>query len=130
MVRGSYPDIRFEVDVPPATVVVEPKAFARIVDNLLANAAKYNRKNGRVLVVFEPESGRLVIEDSGKGMARPERIFERFYKESESGSGIGMHIVKKLCDSIGVKIAIESEPARGTRVSLDLGAILSKRTTR
>ncbi|WP_456450090.1 sensor histidine kinase [Hydrogenimonas sp.] len=130
MIKGSYPDIRFVESVPPTTVVVEPKILARIVDNLLSNAAKYNKKGGEVRVGFDEASATLFIEDSGRGIEKPERIFERFYKESETGHGIGMHIVKKLCDSIGVKITIESEPARGTRVALDLGGILSKGSAR
>jgi len=111
-------------------VVVDPKIFARILDNLLSNAARYNKKGGAVTVRFLRESSTLLIEDSGRGIERPERVFERFYKESEGGQGIGMHIVKKLCDSIGVGVSVESEPGRGTRIALDISAIVSETASR
>jgi signal transduction histidine kinase len=130
MVRGSHPDIGFELDVEGTTVVADPKIFARILDNLLSNAAKYSDKGSRVRVRFARRDKKLVIEDSGRGIRRPEKVFERFYKEGETGHGIGMHIVKKLCDSLGVKIEVESEPGRGTRISLDLGPILSESAAR
>lgn len=129
-IGGAHPEIVFKTRIPPATVVVDPKIFARILDNLLSNAVRYNKKGGEVVVRFLPESSSLVIEDSGRGIERPERVFERFYKESDTGHGIGMHIVKKLCDSIGVAISIESAPGRGTRVTLDLSEILSAVTKR
>jgi len=129
-IGGAHPEIAFKTDIPPVTVVVDPKIFARILDNLLSNAARYNKKGGAVTVRFLRESSTLLIEDSGRGIERPERVFERFYKESEGGQGIGMHIVKKLCDSIGVGVSVESEPGRGTRIALDISAIVSETASR
>ena len=130
MIRGSHPGIRFDLSIESATVVADPKIFARILDNLLSNAAKYSEKGGEVRLSFDKKSHTLIIEDSGRGIRRPDKVFDRFYKESESGHGIGMHIVKKLCDSLGVKIEVASEAGRGTRVSLDLGPILSESAAR
>lgn len=130
MVRGNSPGIRFDLQVDAATVVVDPKLFARILDNILSNAAKYNSDKGVVSVRYESDGKKLVVEDSGWGIQRPEKVFERYYKERETGHGIGMHIVKKLCDSIDVDIEVESEPEKGTRITLDLRPILSETTAR
>jgi len=61
---------------------------------------------------------RLIIEDSGVGIKEPQKIFDRYYKESQRGIGIGLHIVKKLCDEIGVDIRIETEIGVGSRFIL------------
>ena len=68
----------------------------------------------------------LLIKDSGRGIDNVKKVFERYYKESERGLGIGMHIVKKLCDALGIGIRIESEPGKGTIVALDLGKVIVK----
>lgn len=62
----------------------------------------------------------LSIKDSGKGIANPSKIFNRFYKEQERGIGIGLHIVKKLCDELKIGIDVKSELGVGTTFTLKL----------
>jgi len=73
--------------------------------------------------VYEQKNKTLNIIDSGKGIQNPKRIFERFYKEQERGIGIGLHIVKKLCDELDVKISVDSKLGSGTAFSLDLSKL-------
>jgi len=68
----------------------------------------------------------LMIKDSGIGMLNPSKIFERFYKEQDRGIGIGMHIVKKLCDELSIDIKIESREKNGTEIMLDLSQVILK----
>ncbi|NPA29649.1 MAG: HAMP domain-containing histidine kinase [Epsilonproteobacteria bacterium] len=124
VMRGNFPDIKCHVDVPPTILHADAKALTRILDNLLSNAFRYNKPGGEVRLFFDPQSAILTIEDSGRGIQRPHKVFERFYKESSSGNGLGMHIVKKLCDALEIPITLESEPARGTTVRLDLGRLV------
>jgi signal transduction histidine kinase len=93
-------------------------AFIRILDNLLTNAAKYNKKNGSVFVTYKENV--LEIEDTGIGIKNPDKVFQRFYKEHERGIGIGLHIVKKLCDELGIRIGLTSEVGTGTSFFLKL----------
>ena len=124
MLQANYPDIKFIVEIDNNLQLYTNKdAFLRIINNLLSNAAKYNKKGGEVRIGFE--NAKLVIADTGKGIQNPKRIFERFYKEQERGIGIGLHIVKKLCDELGIIIAVESEVTKGTKFTLDLSNIIS-----
>ncbi|MEO1938878.1 MAG: HAMP domain-containing sensor histidine kinase [Sulfurimonas sp.] len=120
----NYPDINFSSDIANnITLHTNKDAFVRILDNLLSNAAKYNKQNGYVKLFYKEK--KLIIKDSGKGIVNPKRIFERFYKEQERGIGIGLHIVKKLCDELGIVITVESEVEKGTKFTLDLSNIIS-----
>ena len=118
-----YPDIRFHLEAAPLALSANREALTRIIDNLLENAAKYNVRNGRVTVTLESTGKRLKIADTGRGIKEPQRVFERFYKEHERGMGIGLHIVKKLCDEMGIGVAVTSEPGSGSCFELSLGAL-------
>ncbi len=117
-----YPDIIYHADLTPFKIRANKDAFARIIDNLLSNAGKYNKAEGQVLVMME--GSQLKIEDTGKGIAHPEKVFERYYKEQERGVGIGLHIVKKLCDEMHIAVHISSRAGKGTTFTLDLSRII------
>lgn len=122
-----YPHLVYELSGGPMMLKSHRDGMNRIVDNILSNASKYNRENGRVFIYLYPESMRVIIEDTGKGIAHPEKVFDRFYKEHDRGLGIGMHIVKKMCDQMNIKIWIESRVSVGTKVILDVSKILIQR---
>ena len=122
LIESNYRDITFHIEVPATVLHVNKDSFTRIIDNLLSNAAKYNKKEGYVKVYLKEDV--LVIEDSGKGIEHPKRVFERFYKEQERGIGIGLHIVKKLCEELEITISLESTVGVGTRFFLNLRAIM------
>lgn len=120
LIRKIYPDITFDLKASKLEINTNRDAFIRILDNLLSNAAKYNQENGRVYVTIDADTSRLQIEDTGKGIAFPDRAFDRFYKENSRGIGIGLHIVKKLCDSMDIPISLSSIIGKGTTFTLDL----------
>lgn len=111
-----YPKIKFIKKLEPLHVNSDEDALPRIVDNILTNACRYNRKNGEVIITTSKNI--LLIEDSGIGIANPKRVFERYYKETERGLGLGMNIVKRLCDDLHIGIKINSEINKGTIVKL------------
>jgi two-component system, OmpR family, phosphate regulon sensor histidine kinase PhoR len=93
--------------------------------NLVENAIKYGRANGRVVL-----SGRaledhveLCVKDDGPGIPAEarERVFERFYRADKArsrdagGTGLGLSIVKHIVQSHGGKVWVESEPGKGAR---------------
>ena len=123
MLVKTYPDIHFNITMESVKIKTNPEAFTRILDNLLSNAAKYNRQGGSVNVSFEPAGSILKIVDTGKGIKDPARIFERFYKEQDRGIGIGLHIVKKLCEELKIKINVESKLDQGSTFSLNLSSL-------
>ncbi len=125
LIENSYPKLAYSVAIEEnVRLFVERKFFTRIIDNLLSNASKYNKKEGSVSVIFNEAQKSLQIVDTGKGIKNTTRVFERFYKEHERGVGIGLHIVKKLCDEMQIEIKIESQVDRGTSVVLFLERVL------
>ena len=118
LIEKNYRDIDFSVEGVEINLHLNRDSFARVIDNLLSNAAKYNKKNGEVKLIVKKD--RLIISDTGKGIQNPKKVFERFYKEQERGIGIGLHIVKKLCDAMEIQIDVESEVGRGSRFILVL----------
>ena len=119
-----YPDISYTLSMKDINLDTNKDAFTRIVDNILSNAGKYNITNGTVNIFLDQNA--LVIKDSGVGMINPSKIFDRFYKEQDRGIGIGMHIVKKLCDELSIEIEIKSREKNGTEVILDLSRVILK----
>jgi signal transduction histidine kinase len=122
--RTLYPDVTYEVSVPRTMLTTNRDALTRILDNLLSNAGKYNKKEGSVSVTIS--GGTLAIRDTGKGIAHPSRVFDRYYKEQERGIGIGLHIVKKLCSTLGIVPKIESRRGKGTTFFLKLDPLIAK----
>jgi signal transduction histidine kinase len=116
-----YRDINYSYDIQSLYVITNKDAFIRIIDNLLSNAGKYNKTNGSVKVYMH--NNKLIIEDTGVGIKNPSKIFTRYYKEQDRGIGIGLHIVKKLCDELHLRIKVKSKENEGTQMILDISAI-------
>ncbi|MDO4378689.1 MAG: ATP-binding protein [Erysipelotrichia bacterium] len=103
-----------------------------ILYNLLDNAIKYNKENGKVTVVINQEQDEIIIEvdDTGIGIAKEdqERIFERFYRVDKShskatgGTGLGLSIVKHAVMYHGGRIDIVSELNKGTKIKVIIPA--------
>lgn len=124
LLASNYRGVEFIVDIPKVTLETNKDAFSRIVDNLLSNAGKYNKRDGKVFLRLEQET--LIVEDTGKGIKNPKRVFERFYKEQTRGIGIGLHIVKKLCEELKIEISLSSEVDVGTTFRLNLHKLMKR----
>lgn len=120
-----------ELTVLPCRAVVrsDPAMLARLLRNLLSNALRYTR-SGRVLVGCRRRGGALRIDvlDTGPGIAadRQDEIFEDFHHgdqplpEGEVGHGLGLSIVRRLAETLGHGLSLESYPGRGTRFSVEV----------
>ena len=117
-----YSGVTYISDMDSCIVITNKDAFTRILDNLLSNAGKYNKPNGQVKVYLSHH--KLIVEDTGKGIKNPSMIFTRYYKEQDRGIGIGLHIVKKLCDELHLKIKVKSQEGIGTKIIVDISAIV------
>jgi K+-sensing histidine kinase KdpD len=96
-----YDYLDWKVDMYSLTLCADKQAFERVIYNLLSNACKYNTSNGKIEIFLE--GTRLSIHNSSYGVKNPNKVFERFYKESERGLGIGLHIVDKLCQNLNIE---------------------------
>jgi signal transduction histidine kinase len=106
----------FEVNIAPAvTMVLNRQALHTALMNLLRNAVQYTEK-GFIRVDFD--NRRLSISDSGIGIepAYLPLLYERFFRGSTQGEGlgIGLAIVKRICDHYGWRIEVDSTPGKGT----------------
>lgn len=111
----------------------------KIILNVLSNAVKNTPKNGLISVSVEmandlKDSNRknliFKFSDNGRGMDAGQlaKVYQLFYKSEESGSGIGMALVKSLVDLLNGKITIESEVNKGTEVTVILPVYLKLST--
>jgi signal transduction histidine kinase len=113
--------------LPP--VIGDRGKIKQVLLNLLTNAIKYNREGGHIHVSGQNEAGRLrvAVRDTGKGIP-PEslpRIFEKFYRVPDSegwsqGTGLGLAIAKRIAESHGGKMLVESTVDVGTTFSFTL----------
>lgn len=116
VLQKLYPSIQITKNSSNISVKSNKNAVDRILDNLLTNACKYNKKNGQVAITVS--NNKIVIKDTGIGIKNTNKVFQRYYKENENGLGIGMSIVKKLCDILAISITIQSIIDGGTSVEL------------
>ncbi|HET8712412.1 MAG TPA: ATP-binding protein [Gemmatimonadales bacterium] len=118
---GGMP--RFEVQAGNG---VTPPALARrdevkeVLVNLLENAR--NAEATRVTVRIAAGGRQLVVADDGRGIS-PDvlpRVFEPTFSTTSSGAGLGLAIARRLVESWGGVISLDSDPGKGTRVTLTL----------
>ncbi len=116
--KKLFPKIEFTRNLSPLHINSDKDSISRILDNILTNACKYNKKRGKVIITTT--SNTIVVQDTGIGIKNPQKIFDRYYKENERGLGIGMNIVKRLCDELNIQILIQSKIDKGTTIKLIL----------
>jgi signal transduction histidine kinase/HAMP domain-containing protein len=96
-----------------------------VLINLVENARDAGASLVNVTVRGEPDGAvRLDVADNGRGIAADDlaHVFEPHFSTTTSGTGLGLAICRRLVESWGGTIAIESEPGRGTTVTMVLPA--------
>jgi signal transduction histidine kinase len=100
--------------------------LARVLQNLLQNAIRHTPVDGtvRMEALRGPHGLEVIVQDSGEGIA-PEaldRVFEPFWRgdaaRSSDGAGLGLALAKRIVESLGGEIRVQSEPARGSRFAI------------
>lgn len=100
-------------------LVAERPLLEIVIGNLLRNAL-FNTQSGSV--VFRLDASKLTVTDSGVGMSPEvlERALEHHFKgASSAGAGVGLSLVKRICDRYGWHISIDSQQEHGTTVEID-----------
>jgi signal transduction histidine kinase len=97
------PEVKIEKEFPSGLFVAGEKRYTSlIVQNLLENARKYNRADGRIRVSAHANGSTVVLRigNTGRTIPRGENIFERFHHSSSpsaaSGHGIGLNLAREL----------------------------------
>lgn len=103
--KQIFCDITFHISCHNFKVKINENALKQILQNIISNGCKYNSQYGSVSIYTKENV--LYIQDSGKGIKEPEKIFERSYS-GENSSGIGLDIVKRLATSMDIEIKVFS----------------------
>jgi two-component system sensor histidine kinase BaeS len=117
--------VRLELECDDtATIYGDPDKISQILINLLVNALNATDKGGSVHIGAGNSAGEghIEIRDSGSGIKKDDMpfIFERFYKASRKGLGLGLTIAKELAEAHGGGIEVQSEYGKGSTFTLRL----------
>jgi signal transduction histidine kinase/tetratricopeptide (TPR) repeat protein len=130
--QAAFTDFTLESEIEDGLPAIhaDKDSLSRAVFNLLDNAVKYSGANPRVVLrAWSAEDAVcLQVEDHGIGIGKSEqkKIFEKFYRSESAlesdikGSGIGLPLVEHVVRAHGGKVLLESEPGKGTQVTIRL----------
>ncbi|WP_373000965.1 sensor histidine kinase [Sulfurimonas sp.] len=103
-----------------AVLNIDSKKLSKLIDNILSNAIKYNKINGSIYI--DLKANNLTIKDTGKGIKEEhiDSMFDRYarFDKIVGGFGIGLNIVKMICNEYGLTINITSKFGNWTEVSV------------
>ena len=115
-------------EVKELYIKTDKNGFIKMLENLISNAIKYNKKDGFVKVYTDENN--LCIQDSGIGIDTKNLfiIFDKSFQENPTtkGFGLGLSIVKSFCDKHKIKIKIDTKLDKGTIIILDIKEIIDK----
>jgi signal transduction histidine kinase len=123
-------DERIKPSLPPEPVMVslDPARFNHVLDNLLMNALKYSQDEVHVRVSRGEGNASISIADRGIGIPASElgTVFSRFGRASNarrkgiSGSGVGLYVSRKIVETHGGSIAVQSKEGEGSTFTVTL----------
>ncbi len=112
-------------DIPSSLILrANQRQFERMLTNVVANAIKFSSQGGVTIAARQNRHDTITItvKDTGRGIrGDTDRIFEPFVRgdqDPESGYGIGLALVKVFAEMNDCRIAVDSEPGKGTIVVL------------
>ncbi len=109
-------------------VVTDPYYVDMIMENIISNAVKYSLPGGTMEIRTGKENGKVIIEvvDYGGGIKEEDMgsVFNPFFRSDSlnhkhiTGSGLGLSIVKKASEVLGVQVKLENHPGKGLKVQI------------
>lgn len=125
--------IKVENKVCDINIKTHESLFTDLVTNIYENAIKYNKTKGQIIIKCEKNKKniKLIIEDRGIGIKKEDlpRIFERFYVADKQrtrtlkSTGLGLSIVKHICDYLNYDIKVESKYGYGSKFIILIPAL-------
>lgn len=110
------------------TLLSRRERIVEIVGNLIRNAIRYNKDGGSIAVLLTEKQ--LEVSDTGIGISEEDlpRIFDRFFTADKShggkngGFGLGLSVVRKLCEKAGWNLTVKSKLGKGTTFTVAFAA--------
>ena len=126
--RGIEVESEYQENIPG--IMADNNELTRLYTNIIGNAVKYNKDNGKIRISVRTQGNYIVtkISDTGIGM-KPEdkaKLFSEFfrikndYTRNISGTGLGLSIVKRIAESYSGKVEVESEYTKGSAFTVYL----------
>ena len=117
-------------DSGPAMIKADRFRVEQIVANLLSNASKYSPEKSEIRLTVREKAGRLTIavKDRGVGISAKDqvRLFDTYFRAndsmtmSQSGTGLGLPIVKALVEAHDGEVSVKSAPGKGSMFTVEL----------
>lgn len=124
-------NMSLEVDLPNLKINTDKKWIEFILNQIINNSIKYKKNNNsliRIEGIEEKDKIVLSVYDNGIGIPTSDinRVFEKSFtgtngRNTTKSTGMGLYIIKKLCNKLGHKIYIESEENIYTKVIIEFG---------
>ena len=131
-VQADKFNIQIEVEYPEEKIgklFVDSEKIAWVLTNLLSNAIRHSKENGRVIIGAKQDENwiELYVQDFGKGIdpRYHKSIFDRYFRvpgTKVQGSGLGLSISKDFVEAHGGTLTVESELGKGSRFVMRLKA--------
>jgi len=120
--RAPRVDVRVAIDPSVPRFAFDRDQVTQVLWNVALNGVEAMEGRGRLSfeVARKHDDVVLAISDTGPGIPRDRlpRVFEPFYSGKPNGSGLGLTIAERIVAAHGGRIEIDTEPGRGTRVTL------------
>ncbi|MGV8073041.1 MAG: nitrogen regulation protein NR(II) [Syntrophobacteraceae bacterium] len=128
LVESAFQDrnirIQMELTPSPLTIMGDPDQLKQVFLNLLQNAVEATSGAGKIRVTssVHAKTGRVIFEDNGCGIPEDilEKIFDPFFTTKPEGTGLGLAISRNIISDHGGSISIQSSPAQGTTITIEL----------
>ncbi|HLI27079.1 MAG TPA: sensor histidine kinase [Chloroflexota bacterium] len=126
---GVPQPVRYTPAPAPILLLADPARLARVLDNLLANAAKYSAPTAPIdVATYVDDQAHVAVRDRGVGIPPEElpRLFHRFYRTRDArrgrqgGLGLGLYISHQIVAAHGGQLRVESRVGEGSCFTVDL----------
>jgi signal transduction histidine kinase len=131
LAREKNVDLKVEAPAGMPAIETDKDALEQVLHNLLDNALKFTPGGGEVVLSADPlpkGGARIQVRDTGQGIPEEEleHIFDRFVRVERSrsqrygGSGLGLAVCREILNLLGGRIAVWSQPGRGSVFTIEL----------
>lgn len=135
-VQAKAMNLDIDASCENVTVYANLDHIQGILYNLISNAIKYNKPNGKIIIIIKERLDNILIKvmDTGIGISKEdqEKVFQRFYRVDKqrskivAGTGIGLAIVKHIVQFYNGSILLKSKENEGTSIEISLPIMVNE----